>query len=1802
MHSPLNDDDARRLLLERHYGLLDAAEEAALQAYVSEHPQPEVLLAQAQAQAGVIAQAAHLSAPAIDVAALTEHPLARTRPVSDRAPETHAPPGGEADNPPQATTTNTQDSKEPPMSSELTIKPASAPRLVRRPLWAALAAALMVMCGLTLAILDGIERDKLNRNAMVVSLQAPTAYAEGSVVLVNTRDIDGSPRASKLNVIVRDGDSQAVLKTIAVDNPDGETAVALPAEALAASRFVRVDVEASDPGAGNAPVFALQSVNIARVGSLVSRNPTAVANISADEPTNAGQAETIALEPPQSFTLVNTYVASDKPLYRPGDVIFFRALMLNRFNLTPIAENGYAQVTITNGRDEKVFDQQMWIEGGLVSGAHALPSGAAGGEYTIRVSDPSTDLPEAQVRFAPTSRVVIVRQYNNPRFTTDLAFNRDSYVAGERVVAACEIARAEGGAPAGARLTVSVVVDGKPIELPDHLRVLTLGASPFVDVAFDLPETVEIGDGVLSIAIDDGATVETLARTIPIAVAKADVALFPEGGDLIAGVDNRVYFRATDPKGEPLAIEAELIDTASNKVLATFKAESYGMGRFAFAPEAGREYAVRVTKPAGIERRYALPQCNLDGDGKPTGAVLASTSDRYAKGESMTINVASHLRGRHTIVATCRDFVIGIANLDVKSSERQSVSIPVVSPVGGVVRITLHGPDETPIAERLVYREPQHKLNIEVVSDAQHVTPAGEVKLTFRTTDANGKPIPAMLGVSVVDATNLSMADDEDTPTMPLHYLLGMEVEKLEKVELYVDSHKNSAVAIDRLLGTQGWRRFAWVKPADFAELHPEMVGMVVPPEWMQDQLGRDFGATGIVSGDNAGSAKASFDAALQKHNAGLIERIAYMIGILFGLVALALFIRTVMAFTRAGKAAKAIEGKPVASLWLRPAMATAACALLASVVVVFAANPMEIGTEEPATVADAEAPDPLNPISTRVAKLTAADATLMPETATEGAFPGMAFNSAIGLGGNVGGGGNAGGIRNPDRPIDELAENHGAVPPPDVQFAAGDPADVPEFRALNLANRAMREEAEKAMFDRDERGDFDFEDEWNGGWWGPRRVVREYAHSAHEIGEDARRFDFTETIYWHAGLQTDENGVATATFATSHAITSFVVRVEGNTAKGGLGTGVGVVENKLPFFIEPKLPVEVTTGDVIDLPLGIVNASSHALEVAIQAELGAQFRLLGGEAAGKADVFPDAGANARVYFPVEVIGANGEATLTFSGTAGRLKDSVSRTMTVMPYGYPVEASLSGLLQAGDTIELVVTIPDAADMSSLDGEVRMYPSTMATLQSGLEGMLRKPGGCFEQTSSSNYPNVMIMNYLNQFGGGTPDVVRKANDYIADGYGRLTSFECSQRGYEWFGENPGHSALTAYGLLQFKDMEGVYEGVNAEMIERTTGWLMDMRDGEGDFDMSRRALHTWVGKGLSHLNTAYCLWALAESGIDVWAQLDKEMDNVKAKLADSKDPYFLALMANVLMIRDDAMAGDVMRKLATLQAGDGSFMGTDQSITCSTGRNLQIETTALAILALLRDKQYAANVEQAVQWLLTQRSGGGSFGTTQATVLALKALSEHANNARRVEEPGEIFVEVNGVQVQQRVITPDDRGAIDLSDLIGHLTFGENRIRLTTTLAIDMPFALRVNYHTTVPPTDPECAIDLDVGLAKTTVAMGDSVRATATITNKTEEWQAMTVAIIGLPAGLTTRIDQLRELKKHGLVDFYETRGRELILYWREVAPGAAMEIPIDLVAEVPGKFRAPASSAYVYYTDEFQTWVKPLEVEITRD
>jgi hypothetical protein len=707
--------------------------------------------------------------------------------------------------------------------------------------------------------------------------------------------------------------------------------------------------------------------------------------------------------------------------------------------------------------------------------------------------------------------------------------------------------------------------------------------------------------------------------------------------------------------------------------------------------------------------------------------------------------------------------------------------------------------------------------------------------------------------------------------------------------------------------------------------------------------------------------------------------------------------------------------------------------------------------------------------------------------------------------------------------------------------------------------------------------------------------AAREFATPSYEVRYDGPRTDFRETVLWRPRIATDATGKATATFYLSDAVTSFRVTAEG-VADGQLGGGTALVQSKKPVSLAVSIPNEVTSGDRIRLPVTIANETNEPYTATLAATFGKAFRVAGG-LAPTLSLAPN--ERRSTFYELEVVGdgkvaADGKIALAVE--AANLRDDIERTVRIAPLGFPQELSMSGELAGTITREVVLgdVLPN-----TMTGVVTLYPSPIATMVKGAEAMIAEPGGCFEQASSTNYPNVMVLGYLEEHGAAAPQIVERAHAALDHGYKLLAGYETKTKGYEWFGGDPGHEALTAYGLLEFHDMAKVYGDVDKAMVDRTRAWLRGRRDGRGGFLRNDRQLDSF-GRASAEVTDAYITYSLVEAGE---RDLDPEIARQRDNAATTKDPYILALATKVLLDvepkRDSTRAA--VKRLAAMQGKDGSFAGADHSITRSGGDALVLETTALSAMALLASGRDAMpEVRRAIEFIDGHRSGTGAYGSTQSTVLSLEALAQYAKASRVTEASGVVTLVVNGKEIGRVAYEKGHQGPVEIA-LGNSLVPGKNTIALTVDSTTALPYSLLVTWGSKLPATDPDSKIALATRFAKQTAKLGEGVHVDVRVTNTTQGGVPMTVARVGLPGGLTFQTWQLQELRDKKLVDFYETRPREVILYFRALAPRAVRDVPLELLASVPGTFTAPASRAYLYYTNEHKTWVAPATIEISR-
>jgi hypothetical protein len=515
-------------------------------------------------------------------------------------------------------------------------------------------------------------------------------------------------------------------------------------------------------------------------GSLVAAAAPAVVATGTD-PERDGAAGPVPLAASNQL-----YIMTDKPLYRPGETIWFRAWQVDTV-LAPFGSGHGATVQLVDPRGGVAVEKRVKVELGALHNDIALPTDLAGGRYILRVS---SDLGLAE------DRALTISTYEVPRLKQTLEFARRGYAAGDTVTATLTVLRSTGEPARGARVTGTVTVDGAHVASPSAI----VGRGGTVTLRFRLPSAIDRGDGLLTAVVTDGGASESIQRRIPIQTGRVALAFYPEGGDLIAGLPSRVYFTASSPLGEPVDVSGRIVDDTGTEVGA-FASTFRGKGAFALVPVAGRRYQAIVDRPATGAAPVALPGA------RPRGCVLGVPAAAATRADEVGVSVACSTEQPVEVVATLRGRAVG--SLTAKAGpDPVTVRLPLAGAGQGAVRLTLTAAG-VPVAERLVYRKLGDDLRVTIVPDRDGYAPRERVGVTIEARDAAGRPVATDVAVAVVDDAVLALADDRSARILARLYLEPeMPGQTIDDPNFYFSSDPAAPAALDLVLGTQGWRRF----------------------------------------------------------------------------------------------------------------------------------------------------------------------------------------------------------------------------------------------------------------------------------------------------------------------------------------------------------------------------------------------------------------------------------------------------------------------------------------------------------------------------------------------------------------------------------------------------------------------------------------------------------------------------------------------------------------------------------------------------------------------------------------------------------------------------------------------------------------------------------------------------------------------------------------------------------------------------------------------------------------------------------
>ncbi len=454
------------------------------------------------------------------------------------------------------------------------------------------------------------------------------------------------------------------------------------------------------------------------------------------------------------------------------------------------------------------------------------------------------------------------------------------------------------------------------------------------------------------------------------------------------------------------------------------------------------------------------------------------------------------------------------------------------------------------------------------------------------------------------------------------------------------------------------------------------------------------------------------------------------------------------------------------------------------------------------------------------------------------------------------------------------------------------------------------------------------------------------------------------------------------------------------------------------------------------------------------------------------------------------------------------------------------------------------------------------------------------------------------------GNANPEVQMQAEKYVGTGYQRLLTFEVQGGGFSLFGDAPAQVFLSAYGLMEFDDMAQVYP-VDEAVIERAAQWLLSQQQADGTWQV-----HDYrAGQGALGA-TSYVVWALVEAGYEDTPQVGQAITYIREFALQEKDTYSLALAANALAAYDPdgSMTKAVLDRLYELRVqegntvywpiGDASFMG-------GTGESGSLETTALAAYALMRANGHPDAVSGALAYLIQGKDSWGTWGTTQATILTLKALLLSTEQAGQAEGPATLRVSLNNELTQEVVI--DESNA----DVVHMVTFdrgfspsGANRVQIEMEGGGNLMYQVATRYYL---PWDQAPMVEMkdelitiDLAYDRTRLAVNDEVTVDVGVKLNREGVVRMALIDLGVPPGFTVLAEDLSRLVEQKVIARYELTGRQIIIYLEDFSSEAPLHFSYRLRARFPMRAQTPPSSAYDYYNPADTTMRAPLEVTVS--
>ncbi len=277
------------------------------------------------------------------------------------------------------------------------------------------------------------------------------------------------------------------------------------------------------------------------------------------------------------------------------------------------------------------------------------------------------------------------------------------------------------------------------------------------------------------------------------------IRFFPEGGDAIVGIKNKIAFKANDQWGRPIKFKAEL-QTEKGSPAGNFESQHDGMGYFYFIPDSGVKYIAKWVDDTGEKHSTVLPTSNQAGINIFAETKMGKVYFVLTRNEYLDDNLKEGF-----VIGTMQQQMVFKTDFNLRETTSVIKNMPVSQLPNGILTITVFDKESNPVSERIMFIDNRDYFFNTMVN----ITHRGLTKRTFNEIQVEvPDSIVANLSMAITDASFGTDSSENIFSSL----LMTSDIRGTVYNPAYYFSNASDSVKqhLDLVMLTNGWRRINW--------------------------------------------------------------------------------------------------------------------------------------------------------------------------------------------------------------------------------------------------------------------------------------------------------------------------------------------------------------------------------------------------------------------------------------------------------------------------------------------------------------------------------------------------------------------------------------------------------------------------------------------------------------------------------------------------------------------------------------------------------------------------------------------------------------------------------------------------------------------------------------------------------------------------------------------------------------------------------------------------------------------------------